>query len=92
VALTAERLFADLDARSGESTASRARWGECARCGVPSLRSALRRPDAPINSMAAACIGFIPGMMTGQVLAGGPRGSGQYQIVVHLMISATPPP
>jgi putative ABC transport system permease protein len=42
-----------------------------------------------INSMAAAGIVFIPGMMTGQILAGAdPLAASAYQIVVMLMVAA----
>jgi putative ABC transport system permease protein len=60
---------------------------ECAR---PSLRTALTAGLVPtINSMAAAGVVFIPGMMTGQVLAGAdPIDAARYQIVVMLMIAA----
>ncbi|MCE5190901.1 MAG: iron export ABC transporter permease subunit FetB [Actinomycetia bacterium] len=90
IALSLERLFSDLDARSGEILALTAlgadRW-EAARASV---RLALRAGLIPtINSMAAAGIVFIPGMMTGQVLAGAdPLEATKYQIVVMLMISA----
>lgn len=90
IALALERLFSDLDARSGEILALTAlgadRW-EAARASV---RLALRAGLIPtINSMAAAGIVFIPGMMTGQVLAGAdPLEATKYQIVVMLMVSA----
>ena len=42
-----------------------------------------------INSMAAVGIVFIPGMMTGQILAGvDPLEATGYQIVVMLMVAA----
>jgi putative ABC transport system permease protein len=90
IALTLERVFADLDSRSGEVlglTALGATPWEAARASV---RSALRAGLIPtINAMAAAGIVFIPGMMTGQILAGAdPLAAAQYQIVVMLMVSA----
>ena len=90
IALAVERLFADLDARSGEIlglTALGAHVWETAR---PSVRIALTAGLVPtINSMAAAGIVFIPGMMTGQILAGAdPLEATRYQIVVMLMIAA----
>ncbi|HSQ22154.1 MAG TPA: ABC transporter permease, partial [Coriobacteriia bacterium] len=89
-ALAVERLFADLDARSAEIlglTALGAGVGESAR---PSVRTALTAGLVPtINAMAAAGVVFIPGMMTGQVIAGAdPLEAAKYQIVVMLMIAA----
>ena len=90
IALAVERLFADLDARAGEIlglTALGAGVWEAAR---PSVRTALKAGMVPtINSMAAAGVVFIPGMMTGQILAGAdPIIASKYQIVVMLMIAA----
>ena len=55
-----------------------------------SIRAAVRAGMIPtINSMAAVGIVFIPGMMTGQILAGvDPLDATGYQIVVMLMVSA----
>jgi putative ABC transport system permease protein len=55
-----------------------------------SVRSSVKAGMIPIiNSMAAAGLVFIPGMMTGQVLAGvDPVQATGYQIVVMLMIAA----
>jgi UDP-glucose/iron transport system permease protein len=62
------------------------RW-EAAR--VP-LRDAVRRGMIPIiNSMSVVGIVAIPGMMTGQILAGAdPAEAAKYQIVVMFMIAA----
>ena len=90
IALTLERVFADLQAREAEVlslTALGATPWEAAR---DSIRAAVRAGLIPtINSMAAVGIVFIPGMMTGQVLAGvDPVDAAGYQIVVMLMVSA----
>jgi putative ABC transport system permease protein len=90
IALTLERVFADLERRSEEVlalTALGARPWEAAR---DSIRAAVRAGMIPtINSMAAVGIVFIPGMMTGQILAGvDPVDAARYQIVVMLMVSA----
>ena len=55
-----------------------------------SLRAAVRRGMIPIiNSMSVAGIVSLPGMMTGQILAGAdPLQAVAYQIVVLFMISA----
>jgi len=54
------------------------------------LRSAVRRGMIPIiNSMSVVGIVSIPGMMTGQILAGAdPAQAAKYQIVVMFMIAA----
>jgi putative ABC transport system permease protein len=54
------------------------------------VRAAVRAGVIPtIASMAAVGIVFIPGMMTGQILAGvDPLTAAPYQIVVMLMVSA----
>lgn len=90
IALSLERVFSDLDSRSDEVRAMTALGASAWEAAHPSIRSALRAGLIPaINSMAAAGIVFIPGMMTGQILAGAdPLEATKYQIVVMLMISA----
>ena len=90
IALSLERVFADLDARSDEVRAMTALGASPWEAAHPSIRTALRAGLIPtINSMAAAGIVFIPGMMTGQILAGAdPLEATKYQIVVMLMVSA----
>ncbi len=53
-------------------------------------RQAIRSALIPtVNSMAAAGIVSLPGMMTGQILAGSPPQTAvQYQIMVFLLIAA----
>lgn len=90
IALALERVFADLDARAEEVLALTALGASPWEAARPSIRSALRAGMIPtINSMAAVGIVFIPGMMTGQILAGvDPVDATKYQIVVMLMVSA----
>jgi putative ABC transport system permease protein len=90
IALSLERVFADLDARAGEIRAMTALGASPWEAAHPSVRTALRAGLIPaINSMAAAGIVFIPGMMTGQILAGAdPLEATKYQIVVMLMVAA----
>lgn len=90
IALSLERVFADLDARSDEVRAMVALGASPWEAAHPSVRSSLRAGLIPaINSMAAAGIVFIPGMMTGQILAGAdPLEATKYQIVVMLMVAA----
>lgn len=90
IALAVERLFADLDARSAEMLGLAALGASVWECARPSIRTALTAGLVPtVNAMAAAGVVFIPGMMTGQVLAGAdPIDAAKYQIVVMLMIAA----
>ena len=62
-------------------------WQQAVR---PLVRDSVRTGLIPIiNSMAAAGIISIPGMMTGQVLAGNnPMNAAQYQILIMFMITA----
>jgi putative ABC transport system permease protein len=90
IALSLERTFADLDSRAGEVLALTALGANPWEAAGDSVRVAIRAGLIPtINAMAAAGIVFIPGMMTGQVLAGAdPLEAAYYQIVVMLMVSA----
>ena len=90
IALSIERVFADLDRREGEVLALTALGATPWEAAHPAIRDALRAGLIPtINSMAAAGIVFIPGMMSGQILAGAdPVTATGYQIVVMLMVAA----
>jgi len=90
IALALERVFADLDAREDELLALTALGATPWEAAHGSVRVALRAGLVPtINSMAAAGLVFIPGMMAGQILAGAdPVNATAYQIVVMLMVSA----
>ncbi len=90
LALALERLFSDLREREDEIHAMLALGATTREAALPSIRTALTAGLIPtINSMSAVGIVFIPGMMTGQVLAGvDPSIAATYQIVVMLMISA----
>ena len=90
IALALERVFADMDAREGELLALTALGASPWEAAHGAIRLALRAGLIPtINSMAAAGIVFIPGMMSGQILAGAdPVIATGYQIVVMLMVAA----
>ena len=90
IALSLERTFADMDSRADEILALTALGATPWEAAHPSIRTALRAGLIPtINSMAAAGIVFIPGMMAGQILAGAdPVTATGYQIVVMLMVAA----
>lgn len=89
IALALERTFADLDARESEILALTALGATPWEAARPSIRAALRAGMIPgINTLSAAGIVFIPGMMTGQVLAGAdPMVAAPYQIVVMVMVA-----
>lgn len=90
IALALERVFSDMDARADEVLALTALGATPWEAAHVSIRGALRAGLIPtINSMAAAGIVFIPGMMAGQILAGAdPLVATGYQIVVMLMVAA----
>ncbi len=90
MALALERCFADLDAREGEILALTALGATPWEAAQDSVRAAIRAGMIPgINTLSAAGIVFIPGMMAGQVLAGAdPMVAAPYQIVVMMMIAA----
>jgi putative ABC transport system permease protein len=90
IALSLERLFDDLSKRAAEVNQALAFGGTRWEASLPSIRTALTAGMTPIlNSMSAVGLVSIPGMMTGQLLAGAdPVEAAKYQIVVMLMISA----
>lgn len=89
-AVAVDRLFSDLDARSDEILAYVALGATPLEAAYPSVRSAIAAGLTPaLATMSAAGIVQIPGMMSGQILAGAdPIIAAKYQIVVLLMISA----
>lgn len=90
VSISLERLFSDLQRRSDEVWAYLALGATSWEASLPSVRACLSAGLIPtINSMCAVGIVSIPGMMTGQILAGtDPSIAARYQIVVMLMLSA----
>jgi putative ABC transport system permease protein len=90
VALALERVFSEMDARDGELLALAALGATPWEMARSPIRTSVRAGLIPtINSMAAVGIVFIPGMMTGQILAGvDPVAATGYQIVVMLMVAA----
>ncbi|MCP4850059.1 MAG: iron export ABC transporter permease subunit FetB [Verrucomicrobiaceae bacterium] len=90
VALSIDRLTASAW-QSRETIEARLMLGESGRQAVSELvREALRSGLIPvINSMAVAGVVSLPGMMTGQILAGNPPGEAvRYQILIWLLIAA----
>lgn len=89
-AVAVERLFADLDARADEMESLVELGATPREAAMPSLAAAIGAGMTPVlANMCAAGIVTIPGMMTGQILAGAdPMLAARYQIVVMLMLSA----
>ncbi len=90
IALALERTYSDMDHRAGQMLSLVALGATPWEAGGESVRAGIRAGLIPtINSMATVGIVFIPGMMTGQVIAGAdPVAATGYQIVVMLMVSA----
>ena len=90
ISLCLDRFMDHLEVRSAELEL-RIAFGATRREALAApLRNAVRTGMIPIiNSMAAAGIVSLPGMMTGQILAGSPPLQAvAYQIVVMFMIAA----
>lgn len=91
IALSIDRLYAEVRSRRDEVeaflTLGATRWEAVRGC----VREALRAGMTPaINSLMLVGVVSIPGMMTGQILAGAnPAEAARYQIVVMLMVSAS---
>ena len=90
IALALERTYSDMDARSGQLLALTALGATPWEAGAESVRVGIRAGLMPtIVSMATVGIVFIPGMMTGQIIAGAdPASASTYQIVVMLMVAS----
>lgn len=91
IALAAERFDADLDA-DRDLVERRLSLGATPRqAATPALRAAVAAGLTPIiNNMMIAGIVAIPGMTTGQLLAGADVGAAvRYQILIYLGIAAT---
>lgn len=90
LSLCLDRLMTDLDEKRAEVecwlSLGATAWEACR----PHVREAVRTGMIPIlNSMTVVGIVSIPGMMTGQILAGAPPEQAiRYQIVVMFMIAA----
>jgi putative ABC transport system permease protein len=87
-AIALERLLSELRGRRLEVEARLCLGATYKEASQDMFRNAMRAGMIPsINSMMAAGIVFIPGMMTGQILAGSdPLQAIRYQIVVMVML------
>ena len=90
ISLCLDRFMDHLEVRSAEVELKIAFGATRREALAGPLRDAVRTGMIPIiNSMAAAGIVSLPGMMTGQILAGSPPLQAvAYQIVVMFMIAA----
>ncbi|WP_319521841.1 ABC transporter permease [uncultured Desulfosarcina sp.] len=88
IAIALERLLGELRKRRLEVEAMLCLGADYKEASKDILRIAMRAGMIPsINSMMAVGIVFIPGMMTGQILAGAdPLQAVRYQIVVMIML------
>ncbi len=90
VSVALDRLYSELRSDRGRIVAMLALGGTGREAAAQCMRRALTSGMIPtINSMTAAGIVFIPGMMTGQILSGtNPIVAARYQIVVLMMVAA----
>ncbi|BBO75761.1 iron export ABC transporter permease subunit FetB [Desulfosarcina widdelii] len=88
IAIALERLLGELRKRRHEVEAMLSLGADYKEASRDILSNAMRAGMIPsINSMMAVGIVFIPGMMTGQILAGAdPLQAVRYQIVVMIML------
>ena len=91
VALASERFASELRSGRDEVELRLALGAPARQAASPALRAAVRAGLTPIlNNMMVAGIVSIPGMTTGQLLAGADVGSAlRYQIMIYLAITAT---
>jgi putative ABC transport system permease protein len=90
ISLGLDRLGEELTGRRGEVELRLALGASRWQAALPPLRSAIRTGMIPIvNSMSIAGLVSLPGMMTGQLLAGvSPLEAVKYQIVIMFLIAA----
>jgi len=88
IAVSLDRLMGELKKQRQEIEMMLCLGADYREASHPMLQSAIRAGMIPsINSMMAVSLVFIPGMMTGQILAGSdPLVAIRYQIVVMVMI------
>ncbi len=91
LAISLERLFSDLKNKRSEVEMMLCHGATVQEANKEIFSSSLRAGMIPsINAMMGAGLVSIPGMMTGQILAGtDPSVALRYQIVVMLMITAS---
>ena len=89
-AVAIDRLFNDMDARQDEIFSLVALGATPREAAYPSIKASIGAGMTPtLATMSAAGIVSIPGMMTGQVLAGAdPLAAAKYQILMLMVITA----
>lgn len=89
-ALAAERLRSEFQSRRDEIEACLALGASPAQASATVVRHAMRAAMIPtINALAVVGIVSLPGMMTGQILAGAdPTQAVNYQLVVMFMLTS----
>lgn len=89
-ALAAERVRSEFKARRDEIEACLALGASPAQASAPAVRQAMSAAMTPtINALAVVGIVSLPGMMTGQILAGAdPTQAVNYQLVVMFMLTS----
>lgn len=88
IAITLERIFADMRRHRDEIELYQSLGADYREATAGITKEAVKAGMIPsISSMMAVGIVFLPGMMTGQIIAGAdPTTSIKYQIVVMLML------
>lgn len=91
LALSLERFFSELRSRRDEVEMLLCHGADYREATAEIFRDALRAGMIPaINSLMGVGLVFLPGMMTGQILAGAdPEEAVRYQIVVMFMLVAS---
>jgi len=91
ISLALDRLYGEVRARSREVETRLSLGFSSWEAVRPHVRTALRAGMTPtINALMVVGVVSLPGMMTGQILAGAePMTAVRYQIVVMLMIAAS---
>lgn len=91
IAISLERLIRELKSRRAEIEMKLCLGASSREASQEILKNAMQAGMIPsINSMMAVGMVFIPGMMTGQILAGSdPLTAIKYQIVVMVMLSGS---
>ncbi len=90
-ALTAERLRAEASAQRAHIEQLLALGATPRQASAAAVRAAIRAGMIPmINAMLTVGLVSLPGMMTGQILAGAdPSGAARYQILVMFMLAGS---
>jgi putative ABC transport system permease protein len=88
IAIALERLLNEMRSKRQEIEMKLCLGADYKEASIDIVRNAMKAGMIPsINSMMAVGIVFIPGMMTGQILAGAnPMTAIKYQIVVMIML------